>query len=196
MNKKEIIDKILTRYKVNKLTEDQLLEEEIKLNKLNIKDLSQIFNKPIDADPVFSLGDKWRKMKKGSAILIQVIRTNGNMSNYVINKYTRTFNLSGKTFIIDDKAIFYNTTYKMNALLYHENIILPLKITNVNHLSYKLNLDSTTLTSVIKMEFVELLTKIAKVKDKMNAILIFVIVSAGLSLINCLILLKTSGVIQ
>jgi len=81
-------------------------------------------------------------------------------------------------------------------LLYHENIILPLKITNVNHLSYKLNLDSSTLTSVIKMEYVELLTKIAKVKDKMNTILIFTIVSAGLSLISVLILLKTSGVIQ
>jgi len=149
-----------------------------------------------EVKPKLTFMSNWRNKKKHQAILIHIFHKNGNMSHSVVKGSGRTFELLSFTYIIDEELMFYDTIYKQKALFYVEGMPLPIKIQGINRETYKLKIDSQSLTSVIKMEYVELLTKVAKVKDKLALILMMVFINSGLTLVSVLILLKTSGIIK
>ena len=148
------------------------------------------------AKPKLSFLSKFRNRNKYHSLLVHIIHKNKNMSHSIIKTDDRKFNLLSNTYIIDDDKLFYDTTYKQNALLYVEGIPTPMDTKADKSGLIKFNLDSQSLTSVIKMEYVEMLTKVAKIKDKMNLILMFVFINGAISLITLVLMLKQSGVIQ
>ncbi len=145
--------------------------------------------------PKERLGYFAKKKLKKDGILITMCLTNGNYKEFILNTKFRKFEHKKKTYIVDEERIYYHLGQKCAGLLYHENVPLPISLVGEGKQSYKLKIDTTALTSVIKMEYVELLTKISSFKDKIVIILLVSVISGVFSLLTFVLMLKQMGII-
>ena len=72
----------------------------------------------------------------------------------------------------------------MNAYFFMEGCIVPLNVANVKGLQ-EISIDAKAFKTVIKMEYVELLSKVSKVKD----LILIAVVGSCLSALGVLIII-------
>jgi hypothetical protein len=178
LKKKELIDEILKRYKSFKPKEDLITEYNYQLQKLPIKELQMILDDPFQTKPKKGMISRLASLNKKKAILINLVHSNGTIGHYVISKYSRTFTLKKKTYVLNPSLQYKDINYKMQSYWFIEDVPLPIRA-NVLKNKEQLVVDSQALKDVIKMEYVELLTKVAKVKDLLK---ITVVLSAVASI--------------
>lgn len=127
--------------------------------------------------------------KKKNRVLIHLFNKNGTSTPYIKAPKGRRFSIKGDEYIRGDASQGrYNTLYKMFEFQYIEGCPEPISFDGVK--IDEIKIDGKALKSVIKMEYVELLTKVAKVKDLIIFAAVFSGIGAGIGLINMLLIAK------
>jgi len=187
LKKEKLIESILSRFDSLKPSKEQREDYHQELSKLKTGELQFIDGKAERIAGKKNIRSKLSALNKKKAILITMFHINGTIGNYVISKYSRSFKIAKNTYIINTQDQYYNIAYKLQSYFFFENVPMPVSFQTVkDKLEY--SVDAKALTSIIKMEYVEMLTKVAKIKDLLIITVIASCASALLSIV-CIVLL-------
>lgn len=181
--KDKMIDSVIENFQTLKPKKGMVEEYRKELETLKPSELKHLVKK-MDAMPVINFASKLRKLRKAKAILIHMTNHNGTVIHMIISRYSRYFVYKKSSYVLDREKQYQDLNYKMNCYYYIEGCPVPYKVDNVKGKA-ELTLDSKAMKTVIKMEYVELLAKISKVKD----LIMFAVVMSGISALGVIIII-------
>jgi hypothetical protein len=198
----------------NKKTEIDLLLEKINELKASTEEASKPKKEEdskawnVDKKKTMGFMDKMRlRFKPQKIIMINMELVNGDHVHFIVVVDQSHFVWKSKTYIVDEQIRYYDMTYKLWCLDYHENFCVPIQrkipveeikkqchgegITDVdsafNPVTLKLFIESQVIQKVIKGADLD------KVMDFMKRMLILILVVTAITLF---IVLKASGALS
>jgi hypothetical protein len=141
------------------------------------------------------------KYLDSSCLLVNMELVNGDYVTFLVYPINNSFYRNEKRYVIDEDVKYYNKSFKMYALDYHENFTLPLKRSipveklknSTAGTSIEMAYNPSTLDTFIKSSVIEKVIKGAdldKVLDFIKLLMVIILIISGATLI---IVMKGSG---
>ena len=169
--KSKLIDEIIKDFEKLKPNKQEVEEYKTELKKLKINEVKLIKNNPVPMTiPRLKVNSFIKKLNKKNALLIHMYRKNGTIDHFVISVKKRSFDIKNNKYMVDLNCTTFDTTYKLQSLSYHENVVMPFKVSNVKN-NELIQCDPEQFKVLFKFEYVQLLANITQVKDLIKFIL-------------------------
>ncbi len=148
-------------------------------------------------------GFNWRqKLRLGknptTTYVVTILFGNATCEHYIIETQKNYFEINKRRYHLNKVLAFYDVNFHQDRLIYFEDYVEPIEPSKVHIEGDKafLTITPDNMKEVLEMEYVTVLSKSAELTKWLKILIFLTIASLGLALINTIIFIAQSGILQ